>query len=126
MHLGNYVFFNELKIQHNFGTGELSNTTLIRGVELNRYLILISKRACVLQRQSFRRLQFPDLLIIASWVRIHLGTGFATVAQPMLAPLTYMHTRDLKIYYLTITLYVHVHFRIVYFAPHYGELHVQL
>ena len=42
----------------------------------------------------------------------------------MLATLTYMSMRDLKIYYLTITLYVHVHFRIVYFAPHYGELHV--
>jgi len=52
MHLGNYAFFNELKIQHNFGTGELSNTTLIRGVELNRYLILTSKRGSHLDNFS--------------------------------------------------------------------------
>ena len=48
------------------------------------------------------------------------------LSRRMLATLTYMSMRDLKIYYLRITLYVHVHFRIVYFAPHYGELHVLL
>jgi hypothetical protein len=38
-------------------------------------------------------------LIIASWVKIHLGTGFPTVPQRMLATLTYMSMRQLKIYY---------------------------
>ena len=76
------------------------------------------QRGVPIMTRSFGRLQFGGLLIIASWVRIHLGTGFPIVSSTYISYSNLHEHERFKDLLSNYHIIVHIHFRIIYFALH--------